>query len=293
MIILKTILEMQAEADRLRSAGKRIGFVPTMGFLHEGHMSLVRMAKLHADAVVMSVYVNPLQFGPLEDFTRYPRDPARDEALARREGVDVLFCPADAEMYPAGHKTTVNVEAITEILCGASRPGHFQGVTTVVAKLFLAVKPHCAVFGQKDAQQAVVVRRMTQDLNFAVDILVAPILREPDGLAMSSRNAYLSAEERRSAVVLSRSLEAAETLIREGERDTAVVIGAVRRMIAAQKHARVDYVAVVDPDTLMPLDRIESRALILLAVFVGATRLIDNTVVQLRPYDLDPKIRLN
>ncbi len=279
MIIIRAITEMQAEADRLRSAGKRIGLVPTMGFLHEGHLSLIRVAKANSDSVVLSVFVNPLQFGPGEDLFRYPRDFARDEAMAKKEGVDIIFNPSDSEMYPDGHVTTVNVEGLTDMLCGASRPGHFRGVTTVVAKLFLAVKPHVAVFGQKDAQQAVVIRKMVRDLNFDLSIVVAPIIRETDGLAMSSRNIYLSPEERADALALSQSLRKAETLIRGGEKKSSAIIAAMEKMIRSRKNAKIDYVSIVDPDTLGPLATVESGALIALAVFVGKTRLIDNTII--------------
>ena len=279
MIIIRAITEMQAEADRLRSEGKRIGFVPTMGFLHEGHLSLIRLAKRHSDAVVVSVFVNPIQFGPKEDLARYPRDFQRDERLCLDEGVDILFHPSESEMYPDNFLTAVDVGKLTEGLCGASRPGHFRGVTTVVAKLFLAVKPHVAVFGQKDAQQAAVIRKMAGDLNFDLTIMVAPIIREPDGLAMSSRNVYLSPEERQDALALNQSLRKAESMIRAGEKKSAVIVGAIEEMIRSKKNARIDYISIVDPDTLVPLQSVESKILIALAVFVGKTRLIDNTII--------------
>jgi pantoate--beta-alanine ligase len=282
MVIIKTIRKMQAEAERLRLAGKRIGFVPTMGSLHEGHLSLIRMAKRHSDVVVLSIFVNPTQFGPKEDFSKYPRNFDRDEILAKQEGVDIIFYPSDAEMYPKDYLTYVNVEEMTNTLCGASRPGHFRGVTTVCAKLFHAVKPHVAVFGQKDAQQAVVIRKMAKDLNFDLEILVAPIVREPDGLAMSSRNVYLSPEEKADALVLSRSLQMAEQMIRQGERKAAKIIRAIRELIESKKNTKIDYVSIVDPDTLKPLDTVESKALIALAVFIGSTRLIDNSIIQLK-----------
>jgi pantoate--beta-alanine ligase len=279
VIVLKTIHEMQTEADRLRSAGKRIGFVPTMGYLHDGHLSLIRVAKQHSDITVLSIFVNPTQFGPKEDFSRYPRDFQRDERLCRQEGVDILFYPSESEMYPDGYSTYVNVEGLTDRLCGASRPGHFRGVTTIVAKLFLAVKPHAAVFGQKDAQQAAVIRKMVFDLNFDLSIVVAPIIREPDGLAMSSRNVYLSAEERTDALALNQSLQKAEFMIRKGERKTGTILRAMEDLIRSKKHAKIDYVEIVDPDTLRPLETVESSAMIALAVFVGRTRLIDNLIV--------------
>jgi pantoate--beta-alanine ligase len=280
MLVIKTIHEMQAEADRLRAEGKRIGFVPTMGFLHEGHLSLIRVAKQQSDIMVVSIFVNPTQFGPKEDFSRYPRDFENDERLCRQVGADILFNPSESEMYPDGYLTTVNVDGLTDRLCGASRPGHFRGVTTIVAKLFLAVKPHVAVFGQKDAQQAVVIRKMVRDLNFDLSIVVAPIIREPDGLAMSSRNVYLSPEERTDALALSQSLQKAKSLIRQGERKTETIIRAMQDLIRSKKHAKIDYIEVVDPDTLHPLATVQSKALIALAVFVDKTRLIDNAIVE-------------
>jgi pantoate--beta-alanine ligase len=279
VIIINAIREMQVEADRLRSSGRRIGFVPTMGFLHEGHLSLIRIAKKRADAVVVSIFVNPKQFGPAEDLSRYPRDFERDAGLCDAEGADVVFNPSESEMYPEGYHTYVDVESLTEGLCGASRPGHFRGVTTVVAKLFLAVKPHAAVFGQKDFQQAVVIRRMARDLNFDLDVIVAPIVREPDGLAMSSRNGYMSPEERRDALALSQSLRKAEAMIRGGETKSSAIIRAMDEMIRSKKTAKTDYIEIIDPDTLRPLHSVESKALIALAVFIGKTRLIDNTIV--------------
>lgn len=283
MKIISTIREMQNESDALRQAGKTIGFVPTMGYLHEGHLSLVRLAKLRADVVVLSIFVNPTQFGPQEDFDRYPRDFERDERLARQEGVDILFAPSAEEMYPPGYCTWVNVEKLTETLCGASRPGHFRGVTTVCTKLFLAVKPHFAVFGQKDAQQAVVIRRMVKDLNFGIDIIVAPIVREPDGLAMSSRNLYLSPEEKMAALVIPQSLRLAENLVKEGERQVPRIISAMREKISTQPEVRIDYIAIVNPETLEPLQQITSEALIAIAAYVGKARLIDNTIVRVLP----------
>lgn len=283
MKIISKIQEMQKESDALRQAGKIIGFVPTMGYFHEGHLSLIRLAKLRADVVVLSIFVNPTQFGPNEDFDRYPRDFERDEQLARREGVDILFCPSVEEMYPSGYCTWVNVEKLTETLCGASRPGHFRGVTTVCTKLFLAVKPHFAVFGQKDAQQAIVIRRMVKDLNFGIDIIVAPIVREPDGLAMSSRNLYLSPEEKMSALVIPQSLRLAENMVKEGERQVHRIISAMQEKISTQPQVQIDYIAIVHPETLEPLQQIASEALIAIAAYVGKARLIDNTIVRVLP----------
>ena len=280
MTIIRTISEMQTFSEGWRRDGKTIGFVPTMGGLHEGHLSLVRIAKKRADVVVMSIFVNPTQFGPNEDFERYPRNFERDEKLAQNAGVDTIFFPSKDEMYPPNHSTFVNVEQITEGLCGASRPGHFRGVATVCAKLFLAVKPHFAVFGQKDAQQVAVIRRMIRDLNFGMEIVVGPIVREPDGLAMSSRNVYLSPEERQDALFLNQSLKYAEDMVHKGEKRSEVIVQAVQDLIMCKKRARIDYVEIVDPVTMEPLNRIEKTALIVLAVFIGKTRLIDNAFVE-------------
>ncbi len=281
MKVVKTIREMQKLSDEYRCQGKKIGFVPTMGYLHEGHLSLLREAKKHCDVLVMSIFVNPTQFGPQEDFEEYPRDFERDKNLAEKEGVDVIFYPNAKEMYPENYLTYVEVEKITSILCGASRPGHFRGVTTVVAKLFNAVKPHFAVFGQKDAQQAVVIKQMTRDLNFDIEIIVAPIVREHDGLAMSSRNTYLSPEEREQALALNRSLKMAEQLILSGERDAETIKQKMQDMINEQPDAKIDYVEILHPETLEFQSKIKSDVLIALAVKIGKTRLIDNLVVRL------------
>jgi len=264
----------------LKREGKSIGFVPTMGYLHEGHMSLVKAAKKHTDVVVMSIFVNPLQFGPKEDFEKYPRDIKRDEALAGEAGVDVIFCPSVKDMYPEGYATHVNVECLTDSLCGASRPGHFKGVTTVVAKLFNIVKPDVAYFGQKDAQQVAVVRKMARDLNLDIEIKSMPIIRETDGLAMSSRNVYLSEEERHQALVLNQSLEKALSLVKAGERDPANVIKAIRELIARKPLVRIDYVSIVDAKGLKDISGISGEVLVALAAFVGKTRLIDNIIVK-------------
>ena len=274
--IIRTIREMQAESEKDRAGGMRVGFVPTMGFLHEGHLSLVRIARSLSDRVVLSIYVNPTQFSPDEDFSRYPRNFERDEALCRGEGVDVLFYPSDDEMYPEGYRTSVRVKGITETLCGASRPGHFEGVATVCLKLFHGVKPHVAVFGQKDAQQAAVIRRMVKDLDLDLEIVTGPIVREPDGLAMSSRNAYLSPREREEAAVLHESLKIAEGLIRQGERNADRIRTRIRDRIAEKPSARIDYIEIVDAESFKPVGRLASGVLIALAVFFGKTRLIDN-----------------
>jgi len=283
MKIIRKISEMQQYAETLRQHGKTIGFVPTMGFLHEGHLSLMRLARPRCDTLVVSIFVNPTQFGPNEDLDKYPRDFRRDEELCRQEKVDVIFYPTAEEMYPQPYRTFVNVEKLTETMCGASRPGHFRGVATVVAKLFNIVKPHLAVFGQKDYQQAQVIRQMVHDLNFDVEILTGPIVREPDGLAMSSRNKYLSAAQRKDALVLRQSLQLAQTIIRQGERNPAVLRERMEELIESVPTSRIDYIAIVDPETLEDVAAIGERTLIALSVFIGQTRLIDNMVVELTP----------
>ena len=279
MQVITRIREMQQTAERLRRDGKIIGFVPTMGYLHEGHLSLLRIARQKSDVTVMSIFVNPTQFGPNEDFDRYPRDFARDEKLAEANGCDIVFYPSIEEMYPQPYLTYVNVEKITTGLCGASRPGFFRGVTTVVTKLFNIVKPHLAVFGQKDAQQAIVVRQMVRDLNFDLEIVIAPIVREPDGLAMSSRNTYLSESERKEAVVLYKALMHAKKLIEAGERDAEFLKREMSKIINSAPSARIDYVAIVDAYQLRELLKLEGEVLIALAVWIGNTRLIDNLII--------------
>ena len=271
---------MQAEAESLRRSGKTIGFVPTMGYLHEGHLSLIRIAREKADIVVLSIFVNPTQFGPGEDLDKYPRDFKKDEALANQEGVDIIFYPSNSEMYSEGYLSFVEVETIPAGLCGASRPHHFRGVTTIVAKLFNAVKPHFAVFGQKDAQQSIVIKRMVQDLNFDLEIVVAPIVREPDGLAMSSRNVYLSEPERQDALSLSQSLKMAESMIEAGEKDGQVILDMITDRIKSKTHTRIDYVEIVDGEMLKPVRELSGNILIALAVFAGETRLIDNVILE-------------
>jgi len=269
-----------AQCVRLRrSMTGKVGLVPTMGFLHEGHLSLVRAARQQNERVVVSIFVNPTQFGPGEDYERYPRDEQRDLSLLRDERVDVVFMPSVDEIYPPGASTFVDVGGVTEMLEGAHRPGHFRGVATVVAKLFNIVEPARAYFGRKDAQQLVVVRKLVRDLRFDVEIVGMPIVREPDGLALSSRNAYLSPAEREAALVLSRALREAEQLFGGGDRDGERVRAAMRDLIAREPLARVDYVSVADPESLRELDRIESTALVSLAVRIGATRLIDNVTL--------------
>jgi len=279
--ILRLAEEARAFSRSARAGGETVALVPTMGYLHEGHLSLVRLARRRASRVMATIFVNPLQFGPREDLSRYPRDFDRDRSLLEREGVDALFAPEVEEMYPAGACTRVVVEGpLTEGLCGARRPGHFAGVATVVAKLFALSEPDVAVFGQKDAQQAAVIRRMTRDLNLPVEIVVAPIVREADGLAMSSRNVYLNAEERSQAVVLSQALASAQASFETGERRTAALLEIARRVIASAPLARLDYAEIVDAETFLPAEQVSSPSLLALAVHFGSTRLIDNTVLQ-------------
>ncbi len=267
----------------LRRARKALpapfGLVPTMGYLHEGHLSLVRRARAECASVGVSIFVNPTQFGPEEDLETYPRDLERDLRLLRAEGVDLVWRPTVEEMYPPGFQTWVTVEALTRPLEGAHRPGHFRGVTTVVAKLFNAFTPDRAYFGQKDAQQAIVIRRMVQDLNYPLEIVVCPTVREPDGLAMSSRNTYLNPEERRAATVLYRALMAAAEAFERGEREAEALREVMRRVLAQEPLARPQYVSVADPETLQELEGPVERALLSMAVFIGKTRLIDNVVV--------------
>lgn len=272
---------MQHEADQIRLDGKRIGLAPTMGFLHDGHLSLLREARQRCDVVVMSIFVNPTQFAPNEDFKSYPRDFERDRELAEAEGCDIIFYPDAKEIYPDDYLTFIEVEGITKILCGASRPSHFRGVTTIVAKLFNIIKPHVAVFGQKDAQQAIVIKRMTKDLNFDIDIIVAPIFREADGLAKSSRNTYLSPDERKQALCLFQSLHLAEQEIKSGKRDAIIIRDKMSALIRQQPNAVIDYIEFVDPETLKLLQRIKTDVLIVLAVKIGKTRLIDNAIIKL------------
>jgi pantoate--beta-alanine ligase len=268
---------MFALSQNLRSRDRIIGFVPTMGALHDGHLSLMRRAREETGTVVASIFVNPTQFSPDEDFKRYPRDRERDTRLSLEAGVDILFAPEPSDIYPKDYHTYVEVEELTETLCGALRPGHFRGVTTVVLKLFNIVAPHRAYFGKKDFQQLVVIRKMTEDLNLSVEVVGCPTVREPDGLAMSSRNAYLTPEERASALSLVRSLDLAEGMIRRGERRARAVENAAREFIAQHAHVRsIDYVACVDPRTLKAVDTIEEGTVLAVAARVGNARLIDN-----------------
>lgn len=270
---------MRARAEDLRRDGRRIAVVPTMGALHEGHLSLLRTARARADIVILTIFVNPTQFGPNEDLAKYPRDEAGDLAKARTCGIDLAFCPDAAAMYPAGAQTFVEVRELQQPLCGASRPGHFAGVATVVTKLFHLTRPHLAVFGEKDYQQLAIIRRMVRDLDFGIEIVGVPIMREPDGLAMSSRNAYLSTEQRRAALSLSAGLAAAEAAFAAGQRDAAALIAAARAPLDAEPTMRLDYLELRDADELTPVDKVTRRAVIAVAAFAGATRLIDNRVL--------------
>jgi pantoate--beta-alanine ligase len=271
---------MRVRAEAARRSGEIVGLVPTMGFFHEGHLSLMRRARGECGMVVVSLFVNPTQFGPGEDLAAYPRDFERDCALAAAEGADVMFAPEATEIYAGDHATFVNVERITGNLCGASRPGHFRGVATVVAKLFHVCRPQRAYFGLKDYQQTRVIETMIRDLNFDVELVRCPIVREPDGVAMSSRNSYLSAEERRAATILRRSLVAAGERIELGERDGAMISRQLREAIETEPLASVDYAEVADAESLAPLGRIQGAALLAVAVRVGRARLIDNLVVE-------------
>jgi pantoate--beta-alanine ligase len=278
MLSITSPSEMTAFTRRARQAGKRVGFVPTMGALHEGHLSLVRAARARCDVVVVSIFVNPKQFGPSEDFAKYPRTLESDSALLAQEKDDYISCPSVEDMYPPGNTTAVIVEGISDRLDGRSRPGHFYGVTTVVAKLFNIVQPDVAFFGQKDAAQAAIIRKMVHDLNFPVEIVVCPIVREPDGLAMSSRNMYLTPEARKRAIVLSRALLRVQSLFEQGERDSARLVAAGKEVIAREPGVRLDYFEVVNPDMLENVSD-ASGALVAVAAHVGSTRLIDNILL--------------
>jgi pantoate--beta-alanine ligase len=280
MKICSTISDARAACREARDNRKRLGLVPTMGALHEGHLSLVRAAKAQCDAVAVSIFVNPTQFGPTEDLSKYPRQFDQDCGLLEKEGVEILFAPPVEDMYPPGAATWVLVEGLSEKLDGRSRPGHFRGVTTIVAKLFHIIEPEAAFFGQKDAAQLAVIRRMVEDLNFAVEIVACPIAREPDGLAMSSRNAYLNREERSRALVLQRSLQRAQQQFQGGERSAAKLISGAKEVFANEPQVVLDYFEIVDPDTLDPVERISQRTLVAVAASVGSTRLIDNVVLK-------------
>ena len=271
---------MQKICGELKRKGRTIGFVPTMGYLHEGHLSLVRIAKRKSDVLVASVFVNPTQFGPKEDFGRYPRDLGRDKLLLDKEGCDFIFAPRMKDMYPEGYSTYVNVDKIAHKLEGAERPGHFRGVTTIVANLFNIVQPDVAVFGKKDAQQAVILKKMVDDLNYGIKIIIAPTVRERDGLALSSRNKYLYKEERKQATVLYEALQEAKRLVGKGERSANKIIVRMRNLVKKQHSARLDYIAITDACTLELLNKLKGEVLISLAVRFGKTRLIDNIKIK-------------
>jgi len=278
--IASSIADLRREVAAARSRQQRIGFVPTMGALHQGHLSLVRAAQADCDYTVVSIYVNPTQFGPQEDFARYPRTLQADLEKLAAVGADLAFCPTDAEVYPAGYSTWVEVTGVSEPLEGKCRPGHFRGVATVVLKLLNMVQPDVAYFGQKDYQQALVIRRMVADLNVPVDIRVCPTVREPDGLAMSSRNTYLSPQGRQKALVLWKSLQLAAELLRAGQRDAQTIVSRMRQVIDTAQDAQIDYVALVDPETLSPVEQITAPVLAALAVKIEGTRLIDNCLLE-------------
>jgi len=276
MEIIESVQKTQERCEGLRLAGQTLALVPTMGFFHEGHLELMRVARRHADKAIISVFVNPIQFGPSEDFASYPRDLEGDLSKAREVGVDIAFVPTVRDMYPEGFQTKVSVEGLDKHLCGLSRPGHFDGVTTVVAKLFLATKPHLAIFGQKDYQQLTVITRMVRDLNMDIEIVGVPTVREPDGLAMSSRNAYLTPDQRRSALCLKKSLDLALEMVGRGEKRAEEIKKAVEGLILSHPYTKIDYVTLCDPVTLEDVAHLEGETLLALAVRVGKTRLIDN-----------------
>ena len=280
MRMIKSVKQMALVSGSLRHKGRTIGFVPTMGYLHAGHLSLINKARKENDIVVVSIYVNPTQFGPKEDFKKYPRNLNKDAELCRKHAVDIIFAPRDAQMYPQGYATYVNVERLTQALCGAKRPGHFKGVATVVIKLFNIVKPSVAYFGHKDAQQAIVIERMVADLNMDLKIKVMPTIREKQGLAMSSRNIYLSPDEKKDALVLNQALQKAKAMIKSHQYSPRVIVGEMKCLIENKKTAKIDYIEIVDAKRLIPIKKIKGGVLIALAVFMGKTRLIDNIVVK-------------
>ncbi|MGB2600115.1 MAG: pantoate--beta-alanine ligase [Candidatus Omnitrophota bacterium] len=283
MKAITTVNEMKEYSRKAREKAKSIGFVPTMGALHDGHMSLVKAARKECDTVIVSIFVNPTQFGPAEDFEKYPRRMKEDRKKAEDAGADCIFAPDADQMYPGGHATHVELDAsLADVLCGKSRPGHFRGVATVVAKLFNIIRPDKSYFGQKDAQQAIIIEKMVEDLNMDTEIVVMPIIREEDGLAMSSRNGYLSEDERRQALGLYRSLKWAEEAVSSGERASGKVKGRMKEILSEGENIRIDYIEVLDARTLKPFGEIRDNTLIAVAAFVGKTRLIDNTVVRIR-----------
>lgn len=280
MRTITTVADMRTWAEKTRASGLRIGLVPTMGYLHAGHISLVAESRRHTDHTVVSIFVNPMQFGPNDDLERYPRDLEHDSRLLEEAGASLLFLPDAREIYPQGFETYIEVERTAQGLCGASRPGHFRGVATVVTKLFHITRPHVAVFGEKDWQQLAVIRRMVRDLDFGIDIIGGPIVRDADGLALSSRNAYLAPAERRAALCVPRAIEAARQLAADGQRDCLRLLAAARRVLSEDASVRIDYVNLVDPDTLEDIATLDRRALLAVAVWIGKTRLIDNGIVE-------------
>ncbi|UCG47897.1 MAG: pantoate--beta-alanine ligase [Phycisphaerales bacterium] len=280
MQVAETISSVRKAVKAAHRRSKTIGFVPTMGALHVGHLSLIEAAKKDCDYVIVSIFVNPTQFGPGEDFQKYPRPLEKDLDMCRKAGVDLVFAPAPAEMYKSGNITWVTVEKLTDPLCGRSRPGHFRGVTTVCAKLFNIVGPDLAYFGQKDAQQAIVIRRMVEDLNMPLQIVICPTAREPDGLAVSSRNKYLNADQRKDAAALYRSLEKCRRMVEAGTTDTAALAAEMRKTLGEFPAIEIEYLSIVDAETLEDTDRIAGRALVALAARLGPARLIDNIIVE-------------
>jgi pantoate--beta-alanine ligase len=278
MQMVKSISRVKKIMTATRNKSKKIGLVPTMGYLHEGHLSLVRIARKKCEFLVISVFVNPTQFGPREDLRKYPRDLKRDLRLLKKEGVDLVFCPSAKEMYPEGYQTYVEVIQWSKLLCGASRPIHFRGVTTVVLKLFNILQPDIAVFGSKDFQQAVIIKKMVKDLDLGIRIITGPIIREPDGLAMSSRNNYLSGVERENAVVVYQSLKWVKEAYKDGLHDPKIAVARMKKMIRA-KGGKIDYIEMVEKNTLEPAKKLKKGILVALAVFFGRTRLIDNTLL--------------
>ncbi|MBW1894445.1 MAG: pantoate--beta-alanine ligase [Deltaproteobacteria bacterium] len=279
MEVIKASKEMQIKSEKIRQQGQTITFVPTMGFLHDGHLSLLREGRKLSDYLVLSIFINPTQFGPGEDLEAYPRDTEKDLDLAGKEGVDLVFMPDADKLYGRRFQTYVQLEKLPHHLCGVSRPMHFRGVATVVTKLFNIIKPHIAIFGQKDFQQLAVIRQTVSDLNFDIEIKGIPTVRENDGLAMSSRNAYLTPDQRSSAICLYKSLEKAATLVRKGEKNASVIIDKTIDFIRSYPETRIDYVSVCDPDTIESVDTVDMPVLMALAVFIGKTRLIDNMIL--------------
>jgi pantoate--beta-alanine ligase len=280
MDIVNSVADMQARSRRIRREGRTIAFVPTMGFLHRGHMSLLETGRTRADDLVLSIFVNPTQFGPGEDLDAYPKSVEQDLAMAEKRGVDAVFLPSPNQMYPEHFQTYVALDTLPHFLCGLSRPTHFRGVATVVTKLFNIVKPHVAIFGEKDFQQLAVIRRMVLDLNMDIDIVGAPIVREDDGLAMSSRNSYLTAGQRQSALCLYKALQNAKNLVKNGERDSEAIIRSSKEIIVSHSETAIDYLSICDPTTLSSVSRIEGATLFAMAVKVGNTRLIDNIILE-------------